>query len=153
MRWFCKKIGNIISVGQYPTHKSPTEILSVTKTTTNLYVLLFYWLLDFHFFLNCIVLWFSWCNMLYVTLYNWDVKKYFGHRIIGIISSTPTISNSVEILVFNFCFLHDEYPPPPFTMAFLLQYGAPCTDSWQRMHLPTIVHIQNIPSPSSVDNQ
>ena len=55
---------------------------------------------------NLMLDWLSWCRILCSTVYPCASMKYFVHNACGRISSVPTISVSVELLVFVFCPLH-----------------------------------------------
>ncbi len=106
------KSASILSVGQCSILISPFDIRSVTKK----YLMLRWQVLQpldiFPLFATFIVLMLSWYSTLSFMSQPWAARKYLTHNTIGIILSIPTDSASVELLVFNFCFVELEYIAP-----------------------------------------
>ena len=89
-----------------------------------------------------ITLMLSWCNLRSPTAYPSPSSKYLDHRHYGKALSYPTISASVELLPFIFCFRDSSILNPDpmdiITLVAPLQFGCAAKDA-STHHLMTLI--------------
>ena len=107
-----KKSAYISPIGQYFRDKSQFSIRYFIKKYHNQMCFVCFVLVSSPFFSMSIALMLSWRNSIFSASYPCPSIKYLGHRCCGTASSDPTISASVDLLQFIFCFRYRSIIDP-----------------------------------------